>query len=293
MDAVTSGEFRTCKASPWSRNRIRIVSWNVERGLQFPGILDFLRRADADLILLQEVDVNARRTEHRDVAKELAQSLSLNYVFGREFEELGSAPAHSPAYHGLATLSPWPLSNGRIIRFRRQSNFWKPRWFIPRLEIFQRRLGGRIVLAADATVYNRRIVTYNLHLESRGEDALRLQQIQETLEDARQYADSSLVVLGGDFNLNAAGGDAAVLLEGAGFHDAVRHPEIPTAAASSPFRRVRPIDWIFVSHELQSEGRVHSDIWASDHHPVSASLWSGDCNIATREQWTAGSRLVD
>jgi endonuclease/exonuclease/phosphatase family metal-dependent hydrolase len=130
MDEVISGEFGTRWTKPWSRDYIRVVNWNVERGLQFSAIQDFLRTAKADLILLQEVDLNARRTQHRDAARELARSLQLNYVFGTEFQELSAGPGGSPVHHGQATLSPWPLSNARIIRFQCQSNFWRPRWYV-------------------------------------------------------------------------------------------------------------------------------------------------------------------
>jgi hypothetical protein len=53
----------------------------------------------------------------------------------------------------------------------------------------------------------------NLHLESKGKDALRLQQLQETLEDARRHTASSVVIVGGDFNLDAGNGDAAKTLQ--------------------------------------------------------------------------------
>ena len=135
MDEVITGGFAIGRRQPWSRDYVRVVSWNVERGLRFSAILDFLRAAEADLILLQEVDLKARRTQHRDVARELARSLQLNYMFGTEFQELRAVSGHSPAQHGQATLSPWPLLNGRIIRFERQSNFWKPRWYVPQIKI--------------------------------------------------------------------------------------------------------------------------------------------------------------
>ena len=116
---------------------------------------------------------------YRDVASELAHALNLNYVFGVEFQELSEGTRARPAYHGMATLSPWPLSKPRIIRFRDQSTFWRPRWYVPDLPVFQRRIGGRIALVAEATVYGRKVVTYNLHLESRGPDELRLRQLNE------------------------------------------------------------------------------------------------------------------
>ncbi len=240
--------------------------------MQFSAILDFLRTAEADLLLLQEVDLNVRRTRNRDIGFELAQSLGLNYVFGKEFQELGAGSADSPAHHGLATLSPWPLSHGRIIRFKHQSNFWKPRWYVPQTELFQRRLGGRIALVTQAYIDGQRFVTYNLHLESKGTDILRLQQLRETLEDVSQPPVSSLVVVGGDFNLNADRGDAAVALRGAGLRDAVQQPKLPTTAARMPWRRPRSIDWIYISDGVHSQGRIHDAIRASDHYPISATL---------------------
>jgi endonuclease/exonuclease/phosphatase family metal-dependent hydrolase len=89
---------------------ICIVDWNINRGLQLNGIPDFLTGVGADLILLQESDLNARRTHRLNIAREIAQKLEMNYVFGREFQELTQGSNSSPAYHGL-TLSRWPLSN--------------------------------------------------------------------------------------------------------------------------------------------------------------------------------------
>jgi endonuclease/exonuclease/phosphatase family metal-dependent hydrolase len=276
MNEVINGGFKTGPRQPWSRDYIRVVSWNIERGLRFAAIVDFLRSIEADLILLQEVDWNARRTERRDVARELARSLSLYYVFGTEFQELSEGSERCPAHHGLATLSPWPLSKGRIVRFQHQSCFWEPRWYVPRIGLFQRRLGGRMALVSDALIYRERLTCYNLHLESRGKDVLRLGQLREALEDSKRRTDSSLVVVGGDFNLNASNGDAAEMLRSGGFYDAVRLPAVPTTAPGVPFHRARAIDWIYISSEVHSEGLVHNHIQASDHYPVSATFAVSD-----------------
>ena len=261
MDAVLSGGFATGR--PWSRDYIRIVTWNIERGLQFSRILEFLRDAEADLILLQEVDMKSRRTRYRDVACELAQSLRINYSFGIEFQELSEGTSSSPACHGQATLSPWPLSNGRTIRFRHQSNFWKPHWYLPPLEPLQRRLGGRIALVSEALIYGQKLVSYNLHLESRGDVVIRLEQLWETLEDAKRFTESSRVVLAGDFNMNAGNASAGMFLHSAGFMDAVRLPSVPTTPVRGLFQAGRSIDWIYISEGFRSEGRVHSSVRAS------------------------------
>jgi endonuclease/exonuclease/phosphatase family metal-dependent hydrolase len=256
---------------PWSRDFIRIVSWNIERGLRFPGILEFLRTIEADLLLLQEVDLNARRTRYRDIASELAQCLNLNYVFGMEFQELSEGTAARPAYHGMATLSPWPLSKARVIRFRDQSSFWKPHWYVPNLATFQRRIGGRIALVAEATISGRKVVTYNLHLESRGADELRLRQLNEVLADCRRYVERPSFVVAGDFNLDASDGNAARSLGDSGFRDAVGLPGRPTTTAHI-LSHPRAIDWIFVSDTTESHGQVHHRIRASDHYPLSATF---------------------
>ena len=261
-----------CPMRPWSRDFFRIVSWNIERGLQFPKILDFLRTIQVDLLLLQEVDLYARRTRYRDIASDLAHCLNLNYVFGTEFQELSEGTAASPAYHGMATLSPWPLSRARVIRFRDQSTFWKPHWYVPDLPVFQRRLGGRIALVTEAIIYGRKVVTYNLHLESRGADDLRLRQLNEVLADGRKYAGRPELVIAGDFNLNAGAGEAARALRHTGFCDAVGLPAHPTSTAHLLSHRTHPIDWIFASSARNSQGRVHDDVHASDHYPVSATL---------------------
>ena len=103
---------------------IRVVSWNINRGLRLNEVIEFLSEAAADLILLQEVDLNAWRTRCRNVAREIAQTLAMNYVFACEFEELSQKLNTLPAYHGQATLSRFPLLNSRILRFHRQSRFW-------------------------------------------------------------------------------------------------------------------------------------------------------------------------
>jgi endonuclease/exonuclease/phosphatase family metal-dependent hydrolase len=101
---------------------LRVVHWNIERGLEFDaikaafrsedefaGILDVERfpldsseRAEileqaamlraADVIVFNEVDWGLKRTGYRNVAADLARDLGMNYAFGVQFVEL--APIH-------------------------------------------------------------------------------------------------------------------------------------------------------------------------------------------------------
>jgi len=45
---------------------------------------------NVDILILQDVDLNARRTHRLNIAETIARKLEMNYVFGREFEELAS-----------------------------------------------------------------------------------------------------------------------------------------------------------------------------------------------------------
>jgi endonuclease/exonuclease/phosphatase family metal-dependent hydrolase len=257
----------------WQRNSIRVVDWNIDRGSRLSDIIEFLAGAKADLIILQEVDLNARRTHQLNVAREISQKLRMNYVFGREFQELTQGSRTSPAYHGQATLSPWPLSNSRIIRFRRQSNFWRPRWFIPEIEPFQERIGGRMALVSYVNVAGRTLVTYNLHLESRGDDDLRCSQLEECLDDARRYKSDTPIILAGDLNLDVSRTAAATAIKRAQFRSAFPEQQVRTTAPNSVFDRGRVIDWVFTRGSLRAvRPQVNSSVSASDHYPLSLKL---------------------
>ncbi len=103
MQQIESGNFAVSRWLFFPPNSIRVVNWNIDRGLKLSGVIEFLAGAKADIILLQEADLNARRTHQINVAKEIAQKLEMNYVFAREFQELTQGSRMSPAYHGQAT----------------------------------------------------------------------------------------------------------------------------------------------------------------------------------------------
>ena len=275
MDAMQQIEIGNFAVPCWvlcPPDFIRVVNWNINRGLQLKRVIEFLASAKPDILLLQEADLNARRTHNIDVAKEIAQKLKMNYVFGREFQELTQGSKTSPAYHGQATLSRWPLSNCRIIRFQKQSHFWRPHWFLPEIAPFQERLGGRLALVSEVSIAGKMIVTYNLHLESRGDDRLRRSQLDEVLDDARQYNWDKTILLAGDFNLDVFQSSAATSISRAQFQDAFASQHLPTTPDSF-LEHGRVIDWIFTrGHVRASQPQVHRSVSASDHYPLSVSL---------------------
>ena len=272
MREIVTGNFAPFRLVLWPPNSLRIVDWNIDRGQQLSGVIDFLAGTNADILILQEVDLNARRTHRLNVAEEIARKLQMNYVFGREFQELVQGSKNDPAYHGQAVLAKWPISNSRVIHFSRQSNFWKPHWFVPRVDPFQERLGGRIALVAEINVAGTKVVIYNLHLESKGDDDLRCAQVREVLSDAASQGPQRPVIIAGDLNLDASKGSIASALAAAGFQDAIAASRTPTR----PSRLLEPgrrIDWAFTRGQIRAaSGKVHNQVRASDHYPISFTL---------------------
>jgi len=224
-----------------------------------------LREHSPALALLQEVDRDARRTGRRNIPEELARELGLSYLFAAEFEELGQGSRDAPAYHGQAILTALPVSSTRIIRFTRQTGYWQPRWFLPNWAVFQRRTGGRLTLAAEVQTAQQRLVIYNVHLESRGPEDLRLSQIEEVLADSRRYPDGTPILIAGDLNTRKPSSSAIAALLKAGFRKAVGD-EVTTIRGAA-------LDWIFVRGPVSfEEGAIHRDVRASDHFPLSVRI---------------------
>ncbi len=113
---------RTLSHSPKLGDFIRVAHWNIERGLEFEGLVaafeseekmvrlidsskfpvgsDARQRIfeqarmlrEADIIILNEVDWGLKRSGYQNVAADLAARLGMNYAFGVEFVEL--SPVH-------------------------------------------------------------------------------------------------------------------------------------------------------------------------------------------------------
>ena len=273
MEPLETGSFLSAADSCALGPAIRVISWNINRGQQLDGVLEFLRRTPADLILLQETDVNARRTQCRSVAREIAQSLRMDYVFGCEFEELTQGDHNSRAYHGQATLSRLPISESRILRFDRQSGFWRPRWYIPKTHLFQRRLGARMALVSHVSWLGTQSIVYNVHLESRGNDALRCSQLAEILQDMQRYESALPIIVAGDFNFDLSKPPAASLLAVSPLNSPFQSGSVRPTTTRSRLGRARRIDWILTRGRLTSLGaELHDSVLASDHYPVSLTL---------------------
>jgi endonuclease/exonuclease/phosphatase family metal-dependent hydrolase len=239
--------------------RLNVVSWNIERGVRFGGVLDTLQKLDADVLLLQEVDRYCDRSGGRDVAADLAAALGMNWVAAGEFQEIGEGTKGRAALHGQAILSRYPITEAGVLVFAEQARL---RW---RLNPVQPRRGGRMALRARTGG----MLVYTAHLESGGNDTLRRKQLDEMVHDQQREARlEESVVLAGDFNNPPVAQSSMFRAIGAArFVDS--HGGTPRLTS---INRSYPIDWIFVKNLAFLDSNVYMVNGVSDHFPVLASV---------------------
>jgi endonuclease/exonuclease/phosphatase family metal-dependent hydrolase len=131
---------------------------------------------NADVVILNEVDLGMGRTEYGDIARELAQALDMNYAYGVEFVEvdkleLGLAhteledpdlqaelvkqlevnPDRYRGLHGSAILSRYPIRNAHVHRLVTCYDWYgKEKQAIAELEKGKRMAASRVFLARIA-----------------------------------------------------------------------------------------------------------------------------------------------
>lgn len=183
-----------------SPEELGILVFNMERGVHLAELGDFLETCPQarpfDVILANELDDGCVRSGGKDTARELAQRLGMNYVFGLEFIELvnGEDPK---GFHGNAIFSRWPIKRAKIVRLPEQYN-----WYFDR----QRRIGGRLAILAELDVNGRSVGVGTIHLENRTHGPGRQAQLETILRAAEEMFPGMPVALGGDLNTNTFDG---------------------------------------------------------------------------------------
>jgi endonuclease/exonuclease/phosphatase family metal-dependent hydrolase len=265
LKTLLSGSY--AHSAPAFRAHAAVLNWNIDRGKNLADIKEQISQLKPDVCIFQEVDLGARRTHGADVAKELAEAFGMNYVFAPEFRELGQGTAEDPAYHGQALLTTLPVRASRLIRFEHQSGWWKPRRLLAsRVPLLQRREGGRVALVAELDNGGKALVIYNLHLESKGTEQLRLEQLEEVIDDAKRYPAETPVIIAGDFNTFVFHSRLIPRLREAGFRSVFGDRRERTHVI------LGELDWVFARGSIEFEqGRV-LHVPGSDHYPITVDL---------------------
>ena len=192
---------------------LRVASWNLERCLYPERAARLLARHGASLALLTEMDWGMHRTGQHHTTRQVAATLRQLYGYGLEFLELEVMPApiahpnnlsgNLLGFHGNGFTSAVPFRDPAVFRLGAEAD-----WFVaPRGG--QRRVGGRMAVAATFRHGEREFVACAVHLESDAAPAGRARQMEGLLDALDSYAAGLPVLLGGDLNTRSAAGDRA------------------------------------------------------------------------------------
>lgn len=244
----------TLRQTPPAPEPLRVISYNIKRGLGNDNQTDLLRSAyrldasDPDIVGLQEVDDRTTRSRNVDQAAMLGERLKMHHAFGPFMDYQGGR-------YGLALLSKMPMQGIAVVPL--------PNGNEPRVAVIAQ------VMWQQKTP----IALVNIHLDWVDDDGFRFAQARAL----RGYLDGLKVpyLLMGDFNDRP--GSRTLKLLSAGALEAKKPAEDRFTYSST--KPKMEIDFIFgfPAAKWRFENvKVLDDPLTSDHRPVYAEAWLVD-----------------
>ncbi|WP_052003578.1 endonuclease/exonuclease/phosphatase family protein [Microvirga sp. BSC39] len=191
---------------PWPGS-LRIAAFNAQRLKNRRAARHLMEQAGAQVTLLSEVDVGMARSGNVHTLCELIAGSRKGYLYGAEFVELDlggadeiaqcAGQSNARGLHGNAVVTGLALEHPRLIPLEEHGL-----WF-PGIDGFQRRIGGRMAIAARVAQAPRPLWIVSTHLESKTDPADRQGQIKALLRALDEIAPGEACVIGGDFNTKA------------------------------------------------------------------------------------------
>ncbi|WP_262027542.1 endonuclease/exonuclease/phosphatase family protein [Microvirga sp. Mcv34] len=191
---------------PWPGS-LRIAALNAERMKDRPSVRRMMSRAGADIALFSEVDLGMARSGNVHNIRDLITGTGEGYLYGVEFVELDLGDrqemrAHPGernvcGLHGNAIVSGLAVEAPHLIPLEENGL-----WFFG-IDGAQRRIGGRMALAARVAGAPSPLWIVSTHLESKTDPADRQAQIQALLRALDSVARNAPCIIGGDFNTKA------------------------------------------------------------------------------------------
>jgi endonuclease/exonuclease/phosphatase family metal-dependent hydrolase len=235
------------------------MTYNIHAGKDAKQVDNLVRvaalidSADADIVLLQEVDRRTQRSARVDHFAELEKLTGMFGVFGKSLDYQGGE-------YGIAVLSRWPTDSIQALSLK--------------VEPPQPRSGGayepRIALHVVVHTPQGQLHVINTHLDAAATGTYRRQELIGVLAHMKQKVpDRAPLVFGGDLNARPTTDDIEAVsfaLDDAFVQCGTGKGE--TFPAHAPDRR---IDYIFLRGARCSSARVVESA-ASDHRPFMAIM---------------------
>jgi endonuclease/exonuclease/phosphatase family metal-dependent hydrolase len=243
---------------------VRVVTWNINGGFGLSSVnprvyvqaeninyfLEHLSQLNADILCLQEVHTNSRRSQ----TNLIAESLGYSYTF-----ETTASPSHIDPNYQLANaiLSKQPFKSTKAVQLPKPSFLLKPP-FLPngqRAEIHDKYL--QVVEFETFTLAN--VHTLPLHVLNATYDSEEGKKFAEEVEKVFLEHLKTPLIFCGDFNRKNITGLYPKLFDEFDLLDALPNKSsVPNSDAR--------IDYVLVSSNLQvSDAGIESTL--SDHFP--------------------------
>jgi len=236
---------------------LKVLTYNIHHAnppskpefIDLQAIAKVIMESGAELVALQEVDVNTTRSgKTSDQAEALAKLTGMEFSFSKGIDYQGGE-------YGTAILSKYPLLDHQ-------------RFELPNLESVNSE--PRTLAVATIVIRGTKVKFGNTHLDytNAENNLLQVKRIVEIFED-----ENLPVILGGDFN--AVPESASIQLLDQHF---VRSCIENCAFTSPQSQPKRTIDYIMVSSDSNweiLEHQVIEETYASDHRPVLATYRFG------------------
>lgn len=196
----------TNSASCLATSNLNIVNFNAQRGTDWMTLAHMIRGThqdlNADIIILNEMDIGMARTGNVHTACLLANALQMNYAWGLEFVELTNGNNEEQestkgrtnllGLHGNAILSKCPFDDrsAKIVRDKLLSEFYSNKPSFTNANGYEKRLGGRMGLFINVLLgsNNSSLTVGSLHkLESK-----------ESILKVKELLHHRSVIMGGD-----------------------------------------------------------------------------------------------
>ena len=229
---------------------VRTVSYNIKRGYGNDDKTDLsratnvLKNLNPDVVGLQEIDFNARRSGNVNQAAVMGKELGMHAAFGPFMDFQGGQ-------YGMAVLTRFPITSVELVKLPQGNE-------------------PRIALAVEVLLPNdQRMMIVNVHFDWVRDDAFRFAQAS-TLKMYLNNLEIPYILLG-DFNDRLGSRTLNLLSEGMVEAD---KPETDHFTIPSDNPRAE-IDFVFVAPEKRwdiKSTRVIDEPVASDHRPVFSEL---------------------
>ncbi|MEE3369979.1 MAG: endonuclease/exonuclease/phosphatase family protein [Planctomycetota bacterium] len=236
--------------------RVRVLSYNIHHAEGVDGELDLariakvIRSVSPDVVALQEVDDQVRRSGHVKQPAELARLTKMHVVFEKNIDYQGGR-------YGNAVLSRFPFVQHRNVH-------------LPSFDRGEQR--GVLICKLRLPSRQQPLLFLGTHLDHRRQDRERLASAERINALSDAYAQQPALLVG---DLNATR-ESAVLARFQKNWQIVHREELPTVPVGKPSRQ---IDFILARPAgawKTVEVRVLEEAVASDHRALFAVLEWGD-----------------